>query len=128
MNADQPVIGIDGNDRVFAAWSKANAAGPNADAYASRYSSGTGWNEATFIGDSDLGMVTSLHSAVSADGSVFAVWYKVGTGHDNIYANRYVPGTGWGSPEALTGAITILDLQITADADGRQCDRHLGTA
>jgi hypothetical protein len=113
-DADHPVIGIDGSDNIFAVWSASTNSTPNANSYASRYSL-NGWATPVFIGDTDLGMITLLRLAVSPNGSAFAVWYKE-TG--NIYVSRYVPGNGWGSPEALGGPLTVLDLQAVADAHG----------
>ncbi len=113
-DADNPVIGIDGGDNIFAIWSASTNSTPNANPYASRYSL-NGWGPPVFIGDSDLGMITLLRLAVSPNGSAFAFWYKE-TG--NIYVSRYVPGNGWGSPEVLGGPLTVLDLQAAADANG----------
>jgi hypothetical protein len=114
--ADQPVIGIDDSDYIFALWSAStsSSAYPNAFAYASRYSL-NGWETPVFIGDTDLGSINFLRLAVSPNGSAFAVWYKT-TG--NLYVSRYVPNSGWGSPEVLVGPLTILDLQAAADGYG----------
>jgi hypothetical protein len=113
-DADNPVIGIDGGDNIFAVWSASTNSTPNANPYASRYSL-NGWGAPVFIGDSDLGMIVLLRLAVSPNGSAFAIWYKE-TG--NIYVSRYVPGNGWGTSEVLGGPLTVLDLQATADANG----------
>ncbi len=114
MDADNPVIGIDGSDNIFAVWSASTYSTPNANSYASRHSL-SGWATPVFIGDADPGMITLLRLAVSANGSAFAFWYKE-TG--NIYVSRYVPGNGWESPEVLGGPLTVLDLQAAADANG----------
>lgn len=113
-DADNPVIGIDGSDNIFAIWSASTNSTPHANTYASRNSS-NGWDIPIFIGDSDIGMITRLRLAVSSNGSAFAFWYKT-TG--NIYVSRYVPGFGWGSPEVLGDSLTVLDLEAVADANG----------
>jgi len=113
-NADNPIIGIDGNDNVFAIWSTSSGSTSNANPYASRYSLNE-WDKPVFIGDADPGMITLLRLAVSTNGGAFAFWYKE-TG--NIYVSMYIPGTGWGSPEVLGGPLTVLDLQAAADANG----------
>lgn len=114
--ADQPLIGIDDSDNIFAVWSASPSsyAYPDGNAYAIRYSLNS-WETPAFIGDSDPGRIIFLRLAVSPNGSAFAAWYKT---NGNVYAARYVPGTGWESPEILAGIFTILDLQITADAMG----------
>lgn len=115
--ADYPAIGIDDSDYIFALWSATTSSSytPNNDVYASRYSL-NGWETPAFIGDSDLGIIMFLRLAVSPNGSAFAVWNK--STNYNIYVSRYVPGSGWGSPDVLVSPLSILDLQAAADGNG----------
>jgi len=58
--------------------------------------------------------------AVDGKGNAFAVWSKFDGAHKNIWANRYVAGSGWGSPQMIENdSAGDADLpQIAVDAAG----------
>ncbi len=71
--------------------------------YANRYVAGTGWAGALLIENGDTGNV-EYHQypqiAFDGSGNAMAVWDQYDNPDDidthyNIYANRYVEGTGW---------------------------------
>lgn len=57
--------------------------------------------------------------AVDGTGNVMAVWTQSDGTNQNIYANRYVPGSGWGSATLIeTSSMPADSPQIVADANG----------
>lgn len=77
---------------------------------------GQGWNlPATFTGPN--GTVTRSVTAAGPNGMIFAVWDEPYGGSNVVFANRYVPTVGWGTPARLSNG-SGSQPSIGADARG----------
>lgn len=86
--------------------------------YAAVYAAGS-WSVPSLIENDDTGNATQAVSAVDAGGNVFAVWQQNDGTRDNILANRYTPGAGWGTAAPLEQAATAAATpSVAAGADG----------
>ena len=78
-----------------------------------------GWGKAELIGMDGGGLSAKPHIAVDASGNAIAVWLQDDGTREDIWANRYVAGTGWGAAELIeVDAGLVLDPQIAVDASG----------
>src|SRR2546426_3775103 len=70
--------------------------------YASRFVPGSGWGTATPIENSTAYAFNPV-VAVDPDGNAVAIWtsYEEGHSYNDLWANRFVPGSGWGTPSLL---------------------------
>ena len=78
------------------------------------------WGPATLL-ETGTGTASAPMIAVEPNGNVMAVWVQwdeYGTSY-HIYANRYVVGSGWGSPNLLeTSDLAVYKPRIAADSNG----------
>ena len=102
-----PQVAVDGSGNAVAVWSQLN--GGLHSIYANRYVPGTGWGTAQLIETDDTWHAGSPQVAVDGSGNAVAVWQQSDGTRDNIWANRYVLGTGWGTAE-------IIETDDTGDA------------
>ncbi len=117
--ATGPKIGIDDAGNVIVVWQQQHG-GSTFDIMANRYEPGTGWGTATFVED-DPGTAVSPSLAVHGDGTAIAVWGQNDGTVYNVYASRYVPGTGWGTPvpiDNLSNSAASAFAQVEMDAAG----------
>jgi hypothetical protein len=94
------------------------------DLWANRYVPSAGWGTAEPIeaGSDDASWATS-HVAINSNGQAVAVWRQYDA-YDyakfNLFANRYVPGAGWGTAE-LMESDNVLDVyapRVALDPNG----------
>jgi hypothetical protein len=111
-----PHVAVDGQGNAIAVW---GAPGP---LRASRYTPIGGWEPAETI---DTATDHTLWPRVAFDtsGNAIAVWEHKDSGSPpstySIYANRYSPATGWGSPEPIESSETTMRTpRIVIDAHG----------
>lgn len=90
-----PRVAVDPNDNAVVVWSQTSGAN-RSRIWSSRYTTGGGWSAAEAIGPETVSTY-GAQVAVDASGNAMAVWPQSGPTFTNIWANRYVPGTGWGS-------------------------------
>ena len=90
-------VAIDANGNAIAVWAAYDDVTGRSDIYASRYAAG--WSEAQRVESYDGGNAGEPRIALDARGNGIAVWSQRlgGFGPTAIAANRYVPGSGWGS-------------------------------
>ncbi len=104
--AEDPQVAADGSGNAFAVWDRFDGASTNI--WANRYIAGTGWATAQLI-ETDTGTASKPQVAVDTSGNAVAVWQQHDGTRFNIWANRYVAGTGW-------GAAQLIETDDTADA------------
>jgi len=76
------------------------------------------WGTAVLI-ETDLGTASGHQIAVDGSGNATAVWQQSDGTRENIWANRYVAGTGWGTAALIeTNMGAAIYPQIAADAGG----------
>ena len=112
--ADTPQVCVDDSGDVTAIWHQYD--GTRYNIWSNRYVDGTGWGIATLVETDNMGSAFGPQIAVDGSGSVTAVWHQYDGTRDNIYANRYVVGTGWRSPTLIetdnTGSAYNADVAI----------------
>ena len=110
-------IATDMNGNALAVWTQ--TVGIQTGIWANRYVPGSGWGNAELIQTDTTGAAFEPYIAVNANGTAFAVWRQSGGAQFDIWANRYVPGSGWGSAELIeTNTGTALDVRVAIDASG----------
>jgi hypothetical protein len=97
-NMISPQVAVDDSGNAIAVWMQGTAG--NYSLYADRFVPGTGWGTAVLI-EQNSGNVDYPQVAVNKSGDAIAVWAQDDGTQFNIWANRYVPGTGWGTAELI---------------------------
>jgi uncharacterized protein YbdZ (MbtH family) len=90
-----PKIVIDTNGNALAVWEQSD--GTRYNIWANRYTAGTGWGVAALIEADNAGDASDVRIAFDANGNALAVWTQSDGTRNNIWANRYTAGTGWGT-------------------------------
>jgi hypothetical protein len=116
--AFNPEVAIDPNGNAVVVWNQFD--GTRNNLWANRYAAGTGWGTAELIETDNAGSALYPQIAIGADGNAIAVWYQSDGTRDNVWTNRYVAGTGWGTAELIeTDNADAVDLpQIAMDPLG----------
>jgi len=116
-NAGAPQIAIDASGNALAVWSQSD--GTRNNIWANRYTAGSGWGTAALI-ESDAGNASNPQIAFDASGNALAVWHQSGGTRNNIWANRYTAGSGWGTAMLIESddAGNASNPQIAFDASG----------
>ncbi len=116
-SAHKPQIAIDANGNALAVWSQSD--GTRTNVWANRYTAGTGWGTAALIETDNGGNASVPQIAIGAGGHALAVWMHSDGMRDNIWANRYTAGTGWGTAGPIeTGDGRAADPRIAIDGNG----------
>lgn len=94
--ATNPGIAVDGSGNATAVWAE------GADIYANRYSMSTGWGTPEPI-EFAAGTLkaSSLTVVADDDGDVTAAWIQDDGSVNSLFYNRFIPGSGWGSPQPI---------------------------
>ncbi len=112
--ANFPQIGFDSNGNALAVWQQSDGARNNI--WANRYVAGAGWGAAELIETDNAGRAEYPQIAIDSSGNALAVWHQYDGARYNIWANRYVAGTGWGSAELIeSNAWDATNPQIAID-------------
>lgn len=112
-NAGLPSIAVDANNHAIAVFTQ------DSSIWANRYVAGSGWGTAEMI-ETNSGSTTVPRIEVDANGNAIAVWTQDDGTHYNVWANRYVVGSGWGTAELIENIDTgdARQLQLAVDANG----------
>ena len=113
-----PKLSIDASGNAIAVWQQSD--GSHYNIWASRYTAGSDWGTPEMIETNDAGDARKPQIAFDADGNAIAVWQQHDGTRYNIWANRYTPGTGWGTAELIetNEAGDAKSPQIAIDAGG----------
>ena len=96
QNGQGPSLAVNGDGNAMAVWRQWDDAGVAISIWANRYDVGSGWGTATLI-ETGSGAADNADVAMDSSGNATAVWKQSDGTSNNIYANRYVPGQGWGT-------------------------------
>jgi hypothetical protein len=110
-DAYPPHVDVDGSGNAISVWYQDD--GTNLNILANRYVVGTGWGSATLIETDNLGEARYPQVALDSSGNAIVVWRQEDSVRDNIWANRYVVGTGWGTA-------TLIETDNSGGADRPQ--------
>ncbi len=118
-SAGQIEAAADAAGNATAVWQSANASLNTA--WRNRYTRGIGWGSAALIPTSG-GDIAWPQIAVNPSGVAFAVWARSDGTRNSIWANRYVPGSGWESAVLVetndTGWNEAMLPQVVVDRGG----------
>jgi len=117
-NAYYPQIAFDASGNALAVWEQRNATRTNI--WSNRYTNGAGWGTAALIEIDDAGDASRPQIALDASGNALAVWAQSDGTRNNIWANRYTNGSGWGTAALIEtdNAGAAGSPQIAIDASG----------
>jgi hypothetical protein len=112
--AQFPQIAFDGSGNAMVVWEQFD--GTRNNIWANRYvAAGSSWGSAELIESDDTTDAHTPQIAVEAGGNALALWQQ---GDNNILANRYLAGTGWGSAALIeNGAGKARSPQLALDGD-----------
>ena len=110
-----PQVAFDTNGDAVAAWQQLDG---TQNVWANHYLAGWGWGSATTISDG-AGNATVPQVAIDTNGNAVAVWTQFDGTRDNIMANRYLAGSGWGTAAPIeTDNNGAANPQVSVGADG----------
>ncbi len=92
-------VAVDPNGNAVVAWEQYE--GRRSDIWANRYVAASGWSRATLIERDNAGAAHSPEVAIDPAGNAVVVWDQSDGTRYNLWANRYVAGSGW------SGAVLI---------------------
>lgn len=117
-NAFVPQIAFDSNDNALAVWYQSDGTRDNITS--NRYVAGVGWGAAELVETDNISHARDPRIAFDNSGNALAVWRQFDGVTDNITANRYVTGIGWGVAEQIEtdNAGQATAPQIAFDANG----------
>ncbi len=91
-HAVSPQVAIGGDNNALAVWGQWD--GTRENIWANRYISGLGWQTAELI-ETDDEDAFEPQVAIGQDGNALVVWRQWDGTRYNIWANRYISGSGW---------------------------------
>ena len=97
-NAFGAQVAFGAGGSAMATWARTD--GAVYSAWASRYAAGV-WEAPTLLEVSDTGSAGAPQLAFDSNGNGLAVWSQSNGAINNIWANRYTAGAGWGSAGLL---------------------------
>ena len=115
--AGAPKVAFDSSGNAVAVWEQHD--GTHNNIYANRFTPSAGWGTSTLVENNSDGDAFGTQMAMNASGDAIAVWYQSEGTVFNIWASRFTPSTGWGTPTLVdddTG--TAVLPQIAMDASG----------
>lgn len=121
LDCFQPSLSSDGNGGFMAVWTQFDASGEHR-IYGSNYTAADGWKTPVLVGTGG----TSAKPVLGTDesGNAIAVWQHFlfdpvsQINRPNIFANRYVAGSGWGVQQQLSASTSFPDAPLLF-VDGR---------
>jgi hypothetical protein len=121
-DAIAPQIAVDANGNAMAVWMQLESEAVfRFNIWAARYVLGSGWGPAELI-ETGTGSASDPQVAVDASGNAIAVWEQtLGTGEEDVLANRYVVGSGWGQAQPISNLAEVgesNEIQIAMDGAG----------
>ena len=86
--------------------------------WANRYDAESGWGTATLI-ETSPGVAFLPHVGMDDNGNAVAVWVQNDGTDDRMWANRYVAGQGWGTPQVIETNPGDADFaRVAVNGDG----------
>ena len=112
-----PQVSVDPQGNATAVWQQDD--GTRHNIWANRFVPDVGWGTAELI-ETDGAGANGAQVAVDPQGNAVAVWNQHGGSRSNIWANRFVPGVGWGTAELIETEDTgdAFNPQVAVDSQG----------
>ncbi len=117
---DTPLaMGVDGAGNAIAVWPQYQS--PQYRPWTKRYVANTNtWETAVSIGGPS-NIYISPQVAVNSNGEAIAIWIGSAGSRAGLYANRYLPGSGWGTQQLIdtnSGDVGTPVMAVGLDAAG----------
>ena len=96
-------VAMDAAGNALAVWTQFFI---NDNVFTNRYTPSGGWRTSHGIDDNN-GDGDEPQIAMSADGDAVAVWVQDDGTRDDVWSNRYVPGSSWDAPERIENNNTV---------------------
>jgi len=97
--AYDPQIAMDDSGNGLAVWKQSD--GSHFNIWSNHYVAGEGWGTAKIIETDNNGNAFSPQIVMDKQGNGIAIWSQSDGTRDNIWANRYSAGSGWGTAELV---------------------------
>ena len=123
-DADHPKIALDASGNALVVWGQSEdsrfSRTGRSNIWTNRYTPGNGWATAKLNDANNARLTVGAEIAMNAIGNAMAVWFQSNGRQSNIWANRYTPGIGWGTPELIEtdNVGDAMHPKIAMDADG----------
>lgn len=118
-DASFPQAAFDVNGNGMVVWMQ-RVASNRSDIWAKRYAAGSGWEVEGLIETGDPGNAVYPNVAFDGSGNAVVAWHQSDGTRLNVWSNRYVSGSGWGTAALIetdnTGAAEYP--VVAADASG----------
>lgn len=105
---DPPQVSADPFGNAFVVWGQWD--GVRYCTFADRYVYGRGWTGVELIDSTFTDDCTHPDVAVDGHGNAIAVWGQTTSFVSSVWANRYVVGEGWGTPEVIETQTEVAGL------------------
>ncbi|MBI5055613.1 MAG: hypothetical protein HZB61_03225 [Nitrospirae bacterium] len=117
-DASRPQVAADSNGNAIAVWEQWD--GSTNNIWANQFTTSSGWGTAELIETDDTGDAFRPQIAVGPNGNAIADWYQSDGLINNIWANRYTAGSGWGTAGLIEtdDAGDALNPTIAVDSNG----------
>ncbi|HVE54688.1 MAG TPA: hypothetical protein VNB23_15005, partial [Ramlibacter sp.] len=97
----EPRVAVAPSGEALAIWSEID--GANRTMRGSRYTPAGGWQATVSLEPSGPADSSGSTLAMDGAGNAIATWVRIG-GESDVWTNRWVPGTGWGTPRRMNPA------------------------
>jgi hypothetical protein len=115
-SAHIPEVAIDPSGNAVVVWQQTD--GIRFSIWSNRYSPGRGWGTAELI-ETGTGDARHPQIAMDASGNAIAVWRQSDGTRYNVWASRYLAGSGWTAAQLIeTGAGDTERLRVAVDTSG----------
>lgn len=101
---------------VIAAWQQTN--GTVTSIWANRYVPGSGWESAVAIEQEANPVESAIDVGIDNGGNAIVVFQAFDGTRNNLFASRFVPGTGWSTVSLETTTSAAQNAQIAMKTDG----------
>ena len=113
-----PHVALDGAGNAIAVWHRPDGSWDSI--WSSLYIAGSGWGEPVRVETDNTNSARDARVAFDANGNAMAVWIQSDGLRNNVLANRYTAGVGWGTAVLIEtdNAGPALEPRIAFDGDG----------
>ena len=113
-----PHVALDGVGNAIAVWHRPDGSWDSI--WSSRYVAGSGWGAPGLIETDNTNSAREARVAFDANGNAMAVWIQSDGVRNNVLANHYTAGVGWGSAVLIEtdNAGPAMEARIAFDPSG----------
>lgn len=115
-SASSPALAVDADGNATAVWTQFDGARHNL--WGSRFTPLGGWNGPTLVETSNSGSASQQVVVVDSNGIATTLWSQFDGAQINLWSNRHVPLTGWGTPEIVKADVPLPYHQAAVDPAG----------